>query len=291
MSREAMSEQSSVCEGAGYNKVFQSGHKPEEGLSWLLKRETSTHSLDEEVESCDGEEVEEEEVDEGDEGEKGEDDGDEGEVDERTPEGGSTRSPGDEHTRPFILPKIWTVNDFKPTMTTNIFKNLRDRYQIPNHIPICLLRKFKKCYSGKTADVGIYDFMFTATLRLPLTALHRQLANFLGSSVSQIVPNAWRIIIGAEILWGHLSGGNRQLSLGKFFIATNLSTSSRPKEYTTLLYGRKSLGSYQICPTQIGIGKVDTSLFRGRTRYAIQRSGLQCPMVLTILGVLSKIQV
>ena len=106
MSREVMSEQSSVCEGVGYNKVFQSRHKPEEGLSWFLKRETSTHSLDEEVESCDGEEVEEEEVDEGDEGEKREDDGDEGEVDERTPEGGSSGSPGDEHTRPFILPKI-----------------------------------------------------------------------------------------------------------------------------------------------------------------------------------------
>ena len=63
----------------------------------------------------------------------------------------------------------------------------------------------------------MYDAMFTARLRLPLTALHRQLANFLGLSISQIAPNAWRIFIGAEILWGFLSGGNRQLTIDEFF--------------------------------------------------------------------------
>ena len=36
-------------------------------------------------------------------------------------------------------------------------------------------------------------------------------------SISQIAPNAWRTFIGAEILWGSLSGGNRQLTLDKFF--------------------------------------------------------------------------
>ena len=55
----------------------------------------------------------------------------------------------------------------------------------------------------------MYDVMFTAGLRLPLMALHRQLADFLGLSVSQITPNAWRIFISVEILWGRLSGGNR----------------------------------------------------------------------------------
>ena len=104
---------------------------------------------------------------------------------------------------------IWTVNDFKPTMMTNIFKTLQDRYQIPDNSPIPLPGKFEKCYSGKTADVSMYDAMFAVGLRLPLTTLHHQLAIFLGSSVSQIALNAWRIFIGAEILWGRLSGGNR----------------------------------------------------------------------------------
>ena len=101
---------------------------------------------------------------------------------------------------PFILPKIWIVNNFLPTMSDKVFKTPRDRYQIPNDIPICLLGKFEKCYSGKIANVGMYDAMFAAGLRLLLTALHCQLANFLGLSVSQITPNAWRIFIGAKIL-------------------------------------------------------------------------------------------
>ena len=63
----------------------------------------------------------------------------------------------------------------------------------------------------------MYDAMFAAGLRLPLTALHHKLANFLGLFVSQIAPNAWRNFIGAEILWGHLSGGNRQRTLDEFF--------------------------------------------------------------------------
>ena len=63
----------------------------------------------------------------------------------------------------------------------------------------------------------MYDAMFAADLRLPLTALHHQLVDFLGLSVSQIAPNALRTFIGAEILWGSLSGGNRQLTLDEFF--------------------------------------------------------------------------
>lgn len=112
----------------------------------------------------------------------------------------SLGSPGDGHTRPFILSKIWTINDFKLTITAKIFKNLQDHYQIPNHIPIHLYGKFEKCYSGKTMDVDMYDAMFAVGLRLPLTALHHQLADFLGLSVNQIALNAWKIFIGGEIL-------------------------------------------------------------------------------------------
>ena len=204
----------------------------------LSEREMLAHSPDEEMESCVGEGGEEEIDDGEDEGDE-KDDGDKGDVDKRNLEVGSLGSLGDGHTRPFILLKMWTVNDFLPTMTANIFKNLRDRYQIPDHIPIHLLGKFKKCYSRKTENVGMYDAMFVAGLRLPLTTLHCQLVNFLGLSISQIAPNAWKIFIRAEILWGCLSGGNRQLSLDESFIAIDLSTSFRPKKYTTSLHKRK----------------------------------------------------
>ena len=69
-------------------------------------------------------------------------------------------------------------------MSNKIFGELRTRYQIPDHIPICLPEENETCYLGRTADVGMYDAMFVAGLRLLLTALHLQLADFLGLSVS-----------------------------------------------------------------------------------------------------------
>ena len=222
MSRGPISEQSSVCERAGYDEVYQASHDPEEGHSWSSERETSARSPDEDEEDYIGEEDEEErdggEVEgEGKVKDDGVMEGDEDDTDDRAPKIGSSGNPESGYTCPFILPKTWTVNDFLPTMTAKIFKDLRDRYQILDHITICLPGKFEKCYSGKTADFGMYDAILAVGFRLPLTALHRQLVNFLDLSVSQITPNAWRIFIGAEILWGQLSGGNRQLTLDEFF--------------------------------------------------------------------------
>ena len=88
-------------------------------------------------------------------------------------------------------------------MSDKVFKELCSCYQISD------LREDERCYSRRIADIGMYDATFAAGLRLPLIALHRQLADFLGLFISQIVPNTWRIFISAEILWGHLSGGNR----------------------------------------------------------------------------------
>ena len=58
-------------------------------------------------------------------------------------------------------------------MSDKVFGELRTRYQIPDHIPIRLPEENETCYSGRTVDVGMYDAMFAADLRLPLTALHR----------------------------------------------------------------------------------------------------------------------
>ena len=162
MSRGAINELSSVCEGASYDEVYQIGQEPEEGHSWSLEGETSACSPNKDGENYIGKE-DEEEIDEGEVNGVGEVDS-EGEVEDDGVK---------EHTHPFILPQMWNVNDFLPRMTSNIFKNLRDRFQIPNHIPIYLPRKFEKCYTGETVDTSMYDTTLVAGLRLPLTALHR----------------------------------------------------------------------------------------------------------------------
>lgn len=154
----------------GYDEVFGSSHESE-GFSWSLERETSAQSPDEEVGSYEEEgkeEIvsEEGEVEEG--GEKDNDrDGDEG--DEESYEG-TSKSFGGNH--PFILLEEWAVNKFLPKMSDRVFKELCTCYQISDHIPIHLPRKNEKCYTGRTADSGMYNAMFAEGLRLPLTDLH-----------------------------------------------------------------------------------------------------------------------
>ena len=110
MSKEAISKQSSVREGAGYNEVFQKGQESKEGHSLSSERETLAHSPDEDGDYLgeeDKEEIDEEEVDgeeEFEDDEVMEDDGDEDDADNRTPDVGSSVNPRSGHTCPFILP-------------------------------------------------------------------------------------------------------------------------------------------------------------------------------------------
>ena len=111
---------------------------------------------------------------EGDEVEEGEwereSDGDEDDGDEESYEG---TSGGLGDNRPFILLENWSVNKFLPKMSDRFFKELRTRFQIPDHIPLRLPRKNERCYSRRTADIDMYDAMLATGLRLPLMALHR----------------------------------------------------------------------------------------------------------------------
>ena len=222
MLSDALSEESSVRERAGYDETFGSGDESED-FSPSLETKTSAQSPDGKDEGYieGSEEVGVDEVgkegsggDDGDDGDEKDGDGDEEDGDDESYEG-TLVAPGDNCL--FILPAEWAVNKFLPLMSDKVFKELRIRYQIPEHIPIYLPRENEKCYSGRTADVDMYNAMFAAGLRLSLTTLHRQLVDFLGLSISQITPNAWRTFIGAEILWKSLSGGNRQLTLDEFF--------------------------------------------------------------------------
>ena len=123
MSSEALSEQSSICDGAGYDKVFGLGHEPKDS-SWSSEKETSTQSLDD-VKSYDeeNEEVVNEDEDEVEEG-KRESDEDDDDGDEESYEGTSGSPRGN---RPFILPDNWIVNKFLPKMSDKVFKELRTR--------------------------------------------------------------------------------------------------------------------------------------------------------------------
>ena len=102
--------------------------------------------------------------------------------------------------REVILPDDWSIHDFPVDMSDEVFGRLRHYFQIPNNVPIRKGDLGEMCYDGKSSDVGFYKAMFIAGLHLPLSILYRRLASYLGVSVSQIAPNAWRIFIGAEVL-------------------------------------------------------------------------------------------
>ena len=126
MSREVTSEQSLVREGAGYDEVFPSSQKPEEGLSWSSEREMSAQPFDEEMESYgEKDEVVSEGEKEDDEEEGRESDGDESDGDDEVIKS-TSGGPGDDC--PFILPEEWIVNDFLPMMSEKIFKTFIARF-------------------------------------------------------------------------------------------------------------------------------------------------------------------
>ena len=62
----------------------------------------------------------------------------------------------------------------------------------------------------------MYEQVLKAGLRFPLNFLHRKLLKYLGLSVNQISPNAWRVFIVMEVLYGAMSNGARSLTVQEF---------------------------------------------------------------------------
>ena len=93
------------------------------------------------------------------------------------------------------------VNDFNSSIKQKHFNTLREKYQIPVGIPIRLPFKFEKCYYQGAEDVRVYAQMLKAGLRFPLNALCRRLLQYLGLAVTQISLNAWRVFLGADVLY------------------------------------------------------------------------------------------
>ncbi|XP_075653876.1 uncharacterized protein LOC142624224 [Castanea sativa] len=119
--------------------------------------------------------------------------------------------------RDFIMLPLWTGNDFRSTITEFHFKTLKAKYQIPDNVRLRHPHKSEKCYYRGVDGVGIYEQALKAGLRFPLSSLHRQLLQYLGLSITQISPNAWRVFIGVEVLYGAMSNGARRLTVKEFF--------------------------------------------------------------------------
>ena len=81
------------------------------------------------------------------------------------------------------------------------------------HLPY----KSEKCYYKGLEDVGIYEQMLKAGLKFPLSTLQHHLLQYLELSVNQVSPNAWRIFLSEEVLYGAMSNEARRLTVEEFF--------------------------------------------------------------------------
>ena len=172
MSNEALSEQSWVHKGVGYDEVFP-----------LSQGDPGT-SKSERVPSANSPSVREDEDLDVDKSENDSND-----------DLASAKSPiqsviGPNGLREFIMIPLWTINDFNSSIKQTHFNTLGEKYQIPVNIPIRLPFKRKKCYYKGVEDVGVYKQMLKAGLRFPLNALHHRLLQYLRLSVTQISLNA-----------------------------------------------------------------------------------------------------
>ena len=189
----ASSNQLFVRDGAGYEEVYSSGYKDPDDLRERSPSASSPSSKNEDMEVAELEE--------------GFDDGEDQRIKSVI---------GTNGLREFVMLPEWTVHAFTSTIKKAYFKILRANYQIPDHIPIRLPYKSEKCYYEGVNGVGVYEQMLKAGLRFPLNSLHRELLKYLGLSVSQISPNAWRVFITMEVLYGAMSNGARSLTVHKF---------------------------------------------------------------------------
>ena len=125
--------------------------------------------------------------------------------------------------REFIMIPLWTINDFNSSIKQTHFNTLREKYQIPANMLICLPFKHEKCYYRGLEDVDVYKQMLKVGLRFPLSAFHRCLLQYLGLSVTQISPNAWRVFLEAEVLYGVMFDGAQRMKVEEFFHFYHLS--------------------------------------------------------------------
>ena len=115
----ASSNHSFVRDGAGYDEVYPSGHKDLNNASEERSSSASSpSSRDEGLEM-------------------------EGPEDDFIQDPDVNKSPiqsvvGPDGLRKFIMLPIWTINDFTSTIKESHFKTLRDKYQIPENIPLRL---------------------------------------------------------------------------------------------------------------------------------------------------------
>ena len=142
-----------VCNRAGYDEVYPSGHKDFDNQS--EERSSSASSPSSRNEGLEMEGLEDDFIQD---------------LEDTDPLIQSIVGP--DGLQKFIMLPIWAVNDFTSTIKESHFKTHTDKYQIPDNMPIRLPYKSEKCYYDSIEGVGVYEQMLKVGFRFPLSSLH-----------------------------------------------------------------------------------------------------------------------
>ena len=97
-------------------------------------------------------------------------------------------------------------------------------------------------YTFAHGEVSFYEATFSCGLRFPVHPFIMQLLSTLNVATGQLVPNAWRTIIGCMLIWASIHDGD-MIALNEFLYMYHLKPSTH-YEYFELLTGSHDISSF-----------------------------------------------